>query len=154
VKFEKILNKHFTYLSEQTPGENDATAPLPPLDGGDAALPDLTGNTPNPAEKEQATIAPEGYVDLVRLLVKATAMNFPAGSLDELYRTDVTKESALTVQKAVEVALKQYETHGDNQERLDNPNLKNFANSITPKNFIEKLKKLKEIIKQQDPYIS
>jgi len=143
VKFHDAINRQWSLLSEQEPNEPlDAAAPAPSV-----------GPEPEAAAANQPTqVAPEGYVDMVRFLIKATAMNFPSGSLDELYRTEVTKENAFTVQKAVKVAMKQYETHGDNQERLENPHYRQFVDSVNPKNFIDKLKKIESIIKKQDPY--
>lgn len=143
MKFLDTLNRHWALISEQEPGMSaDAAAPAP------AAVPEpaVTNNTP------ATQVAPEGYVDMVRLLAKATAMNFPAGALDELYRTDITKENAFVVQKAIEVAMKQYANDGDNQERLENPHFRQFVDSVNPKNFIEKLKKIESIVKKQDPY--
>lgn len=143
MKFLDTLNRHWSLISEQEPDMSaDAAAPAP------AAVPEpaVTNNTP------ATQVAPEGYVDMVRLLAKATAMNFPAGALDELYRTDITKENAFVVQKAIEVAMKQYANDGDNQERLENPHFRQFVDSVNPKNFIEKLKKIESIVKKQDPY--
>jgi hypothetical protein len=135
VKFLDTLDKHWSILNEQEPV--DAAMPAP---------------NATDAEQQQIQVAPEGYVDMVRLLIKATAMNFPAGSLDELYRTNVTKENAFVVQKVVEVAMKQYANDGDNQERLDNPHYQQFLDSVNPHNFIDKLKQIESIIKKQDPY--
>ena len=143
MKFLDTLNKQWALISEQEPGmPADAAAPAP------ATAPEPAAAGSNPITE----VAPEGYVDMVRLLIKATAMNFPAGALDELYRTDVTKENAFVVQKAVEVAMKQFANDGDNQERLDNPHYKQFVDSVNPRNFIEKLKKIESIVKRQDPY--
>ena len=137
MKFIDIINNYRDILTEQD--ENQA----PVASEQDAA-------EPAPAEGPTA-VAPEGYVDLVRLLVKATAMNFPVGALDELYRMDVTQENAFTVQKAIVATLKQYEATGDNQERLENPNYKRFIDSVNPGNFIERLKTVKSIIDNRSP---
>ena len=141
MRFVNTINNHLSMLLEQDPTAttNDATAPDP-----DAQQ--ATGTVP------ATPVAPEGYVDIVRLLVKATAMNFPAGALDDLYRTEVTKENAFTVQKAITAALKQYEMSEDNAERIDNPNYKQFLDSVNTSNFVDKLTKVKSIIDTRNPY--
>jgi hypothetical protein len=78
-------------------------------------------------------------------------MNFPAGALDELYRTPVTEENAFDVQKAVTATLKQYEMSGDNAERLDNPHYNAYVDSINTSNFINKLKYVESIINTRNP---
>lgn len=138
MKFIDRINNHLTLLKEQDP---NAT----PNPAADATAPDPSAQTTTPAGAPQVTdVAPEGYVDLVKLLVKATAMNFPEGDLDQLYQTDVTKENAFIVRDAVKSALTMYE--GDNMLRLDNPNYKAFLNSINKNNLYLKLNKIKSII--------
>jgi hypothetical protein len=100
-----------------------------------------------------APVAPEGYVDLVKLIAKATAMNFPAGALDEIFRTEITAENAFPMQQALEAAIKQNEMYSDNPERLQNIHYKQFTDSINPGNFIQKYKTLISTLKKQDPYI-
>ena len=142
MKFLDIVNSQLSLINEADETAADATAPDPNVQP-----------TPAPVgDKQKIPVAPEGYVDMVRLLVKATAMNFPAGALDELYRTNITEENAFDVQKAITGTLKQYEMSEDNAERLNNPHYKQFVDSINPKNFIEKLKTLESIINKQDPY--
>lgn len=144
MKFLDIINEHTPLLMEQDPGA--------PVEG--AAAPEQGMVPEQGTDANQVTqVAPEGYTDIVRLLVKATAMNFPVGALDELYRTKITNENAFIIQSAVEVAIKQYETSGDNQERLQNPHYKQFFDSVNTKNFIEKLKTVESIIKSQNPYV-
>jgi hypothetical protein len=145
MKFLDKLNKQWSLLDEaddtQVPG-NEA----------DAAAPDPNA-TPEPSEGTPAQVAPEGYVGLVKLLAKATAMNFPAGALDEIFRTDITAENAFPMQTALEAAIKQNEMYGDNPERLQNINYNRFASSINAGNFIKKYKQLLTVMKKQDPYI-
>ena len=143
MRFVETINKQFSMLHEADAdtAPNDATAPDPNAQPAPAA----TG------DKQQIPVAPEGYVDIVRLLVKATAMNFPAGALDELYRTPVTEENAFDVQKAITATLKQYEMSGDNAERLDNPNYNAYIESINTSNFINKLKYVESIINTRNP---
>jgi len=134
VNFIDRIDNYLSLLTEQDPGApEDATAPDP------NAAP-----TAAPGEPATTEVAPEGYVDLVKLLVKATAMNFPEGDLDQLYQTAVTKENAFVVRDAVKSAIATHE--GDNMTRLDNPNYKAFINSINKNNLYLKLDKIKNII--------
>jgi hypothetical protein len=145
MKFIDRLNEQWSLISEaDVAPDADSTA--------DAAAPDPNA-TPEPAAGEPAQVAPEGYVGLVKLLAKATAMNFPAGALDEIFRTDITAENAFPMQTALEAAIKQNEMYSDNPERLQNLNYNKFANSINASNFINKYKQLLAAMKKQDPYI-
>jgi hypothetical protein len=145
MKFLDKLNKQWALLDE-----DDATQV--PDNTADAAAPDPNA-TPAPEVGEPTQVAPEGYVGLVKLLAKATAMNFPAGALDEVFRTDITAENAFPMQTALEATIKQNEMYSDNPERLDNPNVKNYISSINTGNFINKYKHLLAAMKEQDPYI-
>lgn len=119
----------------------------------DAAAPDPNAAPAPAATDEPTSVAPEGYVGLVKLLVKATAMNFPAGALDEIFRTEVTAENAFPLQTALEAAIKQNEMYADNPERLENVHFKQFSNSINASNFISKYKHILAAMKKQDPYL-
>ena len=99
-----------------------------------------------------APVAPEGYVDLVKLIAKATAMNFPIGALDEIFRTEITAENAFPMQQALEAAIKQNEMYSDNPERLQNVHYKQFVENINAGNFIQKYKTLLSTLKKQNPY--
>jgi hypothetical protein len=145
MKFLDKINKQWSLLDE-------ADEPQVPDNTADAAAPDPSA-TPEPVAGEPAQVAPEGYVGLVKLLAKATAMNFPAGALDEIFRTDITAENAFPMQTALEAAIKQNEMYSDNPERLQNPNYNKFVNSINSGNFINKYKQLLSVMKKQDPYI-
>jgi hypothetical protein len=146
MKFLDKLNKQWSFLDEadattpEATPETDATAPDP-----NAAV--------APEEATVAPVAPEGYVGLVKLLSKAVAMNFPAGALDEIFRTEITAENAFPMQTALEAAIKQNEMYADNPERLDNVHLNQFINSINAKNFISKYEHVLAAMKNQDPYI-
>lgn len=144
MKFLDKLNQQWSLL------EADDVSSV--LDTTDATAPD-PDVAPAPAAGEPAQVAPEGYVGLVKLLAKAVAMNFPAGALDEIFRTDITAENAFPMQTALEAAIKQNEMYADNPERLDNPNLKQYVNGINSGNFINKYKHLLSVMKKQDPYI-
>lgn len=146
MKFLDKINKQWSLLDEaDIPVEDPSMAP-------DATTPDPNA-TPEPAPGEPAPVAPEGYVGLVKLLAKATAMNFPAGALDEVFRTDITAENAFTMQTALEAAIKQNEMYSDNPERLDNVHVKQYINSVNTGNFINKYKHILAAMKKQDPYI-
>ena len=137
-----------------------APAPTqPPISAGapaeipqDAAAPDPNA-TPEPNEGEPTQVAPEGYVGLVKLLAKATAMTFPADALDEIYRTDITAENAFEMQTALEAAIKQNEMYADNPERLENIHLRNFIDGINTGNFIKKYKQILGVMHKRDPYL-
>ena len=138
MKFADRIDNYLSLLNEQDPGTDAAPA-------ADATTPDPNAApAAAPGEQQPVEVAPEGYVDLVKLLVKATAMNFPEGDLDQLYQTAVTKENAFIVRDAVKSAISSYE--GDNMTRLDNPNFNSFLNSITKNNLYLKLDKIKSII--------
>ena len=138
MKFTDRIDNYLSLLNEQDPGAEAASA-------ADATTPDPNAAQPAAVGEQQLTqIAPAGYVDLVKLLVKATAMNFPEGDLDQLYQTEITKENAFIVRDAVKDALTMYE--GDNMIRLDNPNYKKFLDSINTNNLYLKLDKIKSII--------
>jgi len=144
MKFLDKINEQWSIIGEE--GE-----PAPD-DTQDAAAPDPNA-TPAPAANEPAPVAPEGYVGLVKLLSKATAMTFPAGALDEIFRTEITAENAFPVQTALEAVIKQNEMYADNPERLDNINVKQYINDINTSNFISKYKHILAAMKKQDPYI-
>jgi len=142
MKFLDKLDRQWSLLDEADNMDNtaDATAPDP-------------NAAPAPEAGEPAQVAPEGYVGLVKLLAKATAMNFPTSALDEIFRTDITAENAFPMQTALEAAIKQNELYSDNPERLQNINYNKFVNSINSGNFINKYKQLLATMKKQDPYL-
>ena len=120
MKFLEKLNKQWALLDEA-----NKTQDLASDNTTDAAAPDPNA-APAPEAGAPAQVAPEGYVGLVKLLAKATAMNFPAGALDEIFRTDITVENAFPIQTALEAAIKQNEMYSDNPERLQNINYNKF----------------------------
>jgi len=144
MKFLDKINEQWSIISEDGETAPDTTQ--------DATAPDPNA-TPEPVANELAPVAPEGYVGLVKLLAKATAMSFPAGALDEIFRTEITAENAFPVQTALEAAIKQNEMYADNPERLDNINVKQYISSINTSNFINKYKHILAAMKKQDPYI-
>jgi len=155
MKFLDKLNKQWSLLDEA----DNIPAPAPTQAPVQSAIPDVPqdATTPDlnatPTEDEPTQVAPEGYVGLVKLLAKATAMNFPAGALDEIFRTEITAENAFPVQTALEAAIKQNEMYSDNPERLDNIHVKQFIDSINTGNFIKKYKQLLAVMHERNPYL-
>ena len=147
MKFLDKLNSQWSLLDETG---NDVLTNANTVQ--DAATPDPNA-VPEPAADVPAQVAPEGYVGLVKLLSKATAMTFPAGALDEIFRTDITAENAFPVQTALEAAIKQNEMYADNPERLDNIHVKQFISSINTSNFLKRYKHILAAMNKQDPYL-
>ena len=141
-----FLKKYQQYLSLVTEQDGQDVQPQ------DATAPDAAAAVPT--ANEPATVAPEGYVNLVKILSKALAMNIPVGNIDALFATnEVTPENAFTTQDEIEKFLKENEVQADNPERLDNPNYKKFVNSINGTNFEQKLKQLVSAMAQKDPSV-
>lgn len=145
-----FLSKYSNYiklLQEQQPGQVE-----------DAAAPDPSAVQQQPEvkpETKQINIAPEGYVNLVKLIAKALVMDISASEIDTLLTgQEVTKENALEMEKGLNAVLRDNEIKSDNMERLQNPNYKKFVDSINEKNFMQKYEKLLSIMKQKSPYIS
>ena len=146
MRFIEKYSKYLGLLQEQ------------PEPQGDAAAPDPNATPPQPEVKteiKQATVPPEGYVNLVRMIAKALVMDIPAGEIDTILSgEEVTKENAFQIQKGLEAILKDNEIKSDNPERLFNTNYKDFENSINENNFMQKYEKLLQIMKKMSPYIS
>lgn len=140
--------KFVTKIKQYTPVFNEADD-----NTQDATTPDPNATPNTSTDTTPVQVAPEGYVGLVKLLVKAVAMNFPAGALDEIFRTEITAENAFPIQTTLEAAIKQNEMYADNPERLQNVHYKQFSDSINANNFITKYKQLLSAMKRQDPYI-
>lgn len=157
MKFLDKINEQWSMLNEadapiSVPGQSPVATPVTdPNVPQDATAPDP--NAINPEEGEPVEIAPEGYAGLVRILSKALAMNFPPEALDKIFQTKINAENAISMQTAIEAVIKQNEMYGDNPERLDNPHLKSYINSITPGNFIDKYKQLLALMQKRDPSI-
>jgi hypothetical protein len=144
MKFLSKLDEYYKLLKEQ-PEQQDAAAP----DLEAAPVPDEQPQAP-----QQAAIAPEGYVNIVRMLAKALVMNIPTSEIDTIFTTqEINKENALEMQKGIEAVMKDNEVKSDNLERLRNPNYNKFVDSINEKNFMQKYEKLLGTMKTQSPYI-
>ena len=145
MKFLDKLNKQWSLLDEAdtVPASDEPK---------DAAAPD-TNAVPAPEAGKTTEIAPEGYAGLVRILSKALAMSFPPEALDQIFKIKIDADNAIPMQTAIEAVIKQNEMYGDNPERLQNPNVKNYISSINPSNFINRYNHLLAAMKKQDPYI-
>lgn len=137
--FNDLISKYASLLVEQEPAATqDATAPAP-----QAAQPEAI-----PKSKEQAvTVPPEGYVDMVRLLAKALVMNVPAGSIDALFTTPITRENATAVREGLQDAINTNENYADNPQKIEDPHVQHFINSINENNFMAKYKQILAIMK-------
>jgi len=129
--FNSLIKKYSPIL-EQAPEPQDAAEPSPTAEQP----------APKPAEQAPSIIPPEGYVDMVRMLAKALVMNVPAGSVDTLFTTPVTKENAIAVREGLQNAIATSETVGDNESRIKDPDVQRFINSINENNFMAKYKQI------------
>lgn len=123
-------------------------APQQDMNTQDAAAPAPAAEQPQPTEGQPTAIPPEGYVDMVRMLAKALVMNVPAGSIDALFTTPITKENATQVREGLQDAISTNENYADNPQKLENPNLKRFINSINENNFMQKYKSLLSVMQK------
>jgi len=131
-KVEKLLST----IKEADEQPQDATTPAP-----QAQAPVAQAQAP-------AALPPEGYVDMVRLLAKALVMNIPAGSIDALFSEPIAQENAIAVREGLQDAINTNANYEDNPERLSNPNLQKFEDSINENNFMQKYKQLLDMMKQ------
>jgi hypothetical protein len=142
-----FLKKYQTYLNLVTEQDEQGVQPQ------DATAPDAAAAVPA-VPSEPTTVAPEGYVNLVKLLAKSLAMNIPVGNIDALFATtEVTSENAFNTQDELEKFLKENEIQSDNPERLENINYKKFISSVNATNFEQKLKQLITAMEQRDPSV-
>lgn len=131
-KVEKLLST----IKEADEQPQDATTPAP------------QAQAPVVQDQAPAALPPEGYVDMVRLLAKALVMNVPAGSIDALFSVPIAQENAIAVREGLQDAINTNSNYEDNPERLSNPNLKKFEDSINENNFMQKYKQLLDMMKQ------
>lgn len=139
--FNDKLKAIMSLLSEapqQDMNTQDAAAPAPAAEQP----------APAPAKDQPVTILPEGYVDMVRMLAKALVMNIPAGSIDALFTTPISRENATQVREGLQDAINTNENFEDNPQKLDNPHLKTFINSINENNFMSKYKQLLSVMQK------
>jgi len=133
MSFNEKLNKLLSTLTE---------APQQDMNTQDAAAPAPNAEKPQPAEGQPTAVPPEGYVDMVRMLAKALVMNVPAGSIDALFTTPITRENATQVREGLQDAINTNENFEDNPQKLENPHFRKFLDSINENNFMSKYKQL------------
>jgi len=139
--FIDSFNKYMSLVTEADMQPQDAAAPAP---AAEAPQPNVA---PQEAPKANS-VPPEGYVDIVRLLAKALVMNIPAGSIDDLFTTPITKENATEVREGLQAAIAANENYQDNPQKIENPHFKKFVNSINENNFMAKYKEILNIMKR------
>jgi hypothetical protein len=144
MRFLSKLDEYYKLLKEE-PVTQDAAAPDPNAAPGPETQPEAS---------KQVAIAPEGYVNIVRMLAKALVMNIPTSEIDTIFTTqEINKENALEMQKGIEAVMRDNEVKEDNFERIRNPNYNKFVDAINEKNFMQKYEYLLGIMKKQSPYI-
>lgn len=142
--FKEMLNEYVLSL------EQDAPLPADQPKQQDASQP-VSQQVPVPMPKTKQTtqpVAPEGYVEMVRLLAKALVMNVPPESIDELFSSDINKENAEAVAQGLQDLIKTTGNYEDNPERTENVHFQKFYNSINENNFYNKLKYIIGVMKK------
>lgn len=139
--FKESLNNAYTVILEQD-APQDAAVPQPENQQTTAptqsALP-----KPEPNAEQQSQVAPEGYVEMVRLLAKALTINLPVGEIDDIFtQTPITTENAYDMKDTLTEVIDKNSTFEDNPERLQNPHYQQYFQSITEKNYQSKFKEL------------
>ena len=98
-------------------------------------------------EVQKVEVAPEGYTEMVRLMVKALVMNVPPDSLDALFTTKITGENVEAVREGLEDIINTSASFEDNPERLENIHFKSYYNSINENNFYKKFNEIISMMK-------
>jgi len=101
-----------------------------------------------PAKPERIEIAPEGYTEMVRLLAKALVINVPPDAIDNLFSTKITGENVEAIREGLEDLINTSGNYSDNPERVENPRVKEFINSINENNFMSKYKQVINMMKK------
>jgi hypothetical protein len=128
--------------------EQDGQQPI--INQGDEAqlkqktpAPDAAPETP-----EKQEIAPEGYVEMVRLLAKALVMNVPPDAIDDLFTGKIAAENASAVREGLENLINTSSNYKDNPEKLENKHFLEFYESINENNFYKKFNEIVNIMKK------
>lgn len=137
--FKEKLNEYILSLEQDAaqqarPTQQDASQPVT------QQVPVAIPKPGQEANQGTQKVAPEGYVELVRLLAKALVMNVPPESIDQLFSTEISKENAEAVVQGLQDLIATTGNFEDNPERVDNVNFQKFYNSINENNFYSKLK--------------
>jgi hypothetical protein len=141
MSFNDKISKYMNLFNEQDQSE-------------DAAMPQAQSAVPPPSKftaapkEEPVNVPPEGYVDMVRMLAKALVMNIPPGSIDAIFTKPVTQENANEIREGLQQAISQSENYENNPQKLTNPHVKKFINSINENNFMAKYKEILNIMKR------
>lgn len=144
MNFLEKYNNFMSVLSEQ----DQPQAPV------DAAAPDPNAQPQQNNDTGPQAVAPEGYVSMVKMLAKALAMDIPAGEIDSIFTgTNVTEENAFEIQNELKKVMNENEVQSNNIERLNNPNLKKFIESVDEKNFMQKYNVIVNAMKTKSPYV-
>jgi len=101
-----------------------------------------------PAKPERVEIAPEGYTEMVRLLAKALVISVPPDAIDNLFSTKITGENVEAIREGLEDLINTSGNYSDNPERLENPRVKEFINSVNENNFMSKYKQVIDMMKK------
>ena len=101
-----------------------------------------------PEQPEQKTVAPEGYVNLVRLLAQALVMNVPDDAINDLFSEKITGENVDIILNGLEDLMNTSKNFESNPSKLEDPNYKKFVSSINENNFYSKLEKIKKIMQK------
>jgi hypothetical protein len=118
-------------------------------DGQTVAVEPETAQAPEaPAKPERVEIAPEGYTEMVRLLAKALVINVPPDAIDNLFSTKITGENVEAIREGLEDLINTSGNYSDNPERVENPHVKGFINSINENNFMSKYKQVIDMMKK------
>jgi hypothetical protein len=112
------------------------------------AEPEATPAPEAPAKPERVEIAPEGYTEMVRLLAKALVINVPPDAIDNLFSTKITGENVEAIREGLEDLINTSGNYSDNPERMENPRVKEFVNSINENNFMSKYKQVIDMMKK------
>lgn len=101
-----------------------------------------------PAKPEAVEVAPEGYTEMVRLLAKALVINVPPDAIDNLFSTKITGENVQDIREGLEDLINTSGNFSDNPERMENPRVKEFINSVNENNFMSKYKQVIDMMKK------
>jgi hypothetical protein len=112
------------------------------------AEPEATPAPEAPTKPERVEIAPEGYTEMVRLLAKALVINVPPDAIDNLFSTKITGENVEAIREGLEDLINTSGNYSDNPERMENPRVKEFVNSINENNFMSKYKQVIDMMKK------
>jgi hypothetical protein len=82
------------------------------------------------------------------LLAKALVINVPPDAIDNLFSTKITGENVEAIREGLEDLINTSGNYSDNPERVENPRVKEFINSINENNFMSKYKRVIDMMKK------